>query len=417
MDLRDILRRTVQGHALVIATCSLLPLGVVLAMEAQSPQLWEATVRIQTVGPPAAADADAPTSQVQALASTPAVVAQALGPGSRRDPAAVAEQVDVRGLGAGPVVELVVTNSDADEARRTASALAITVTQVVNSANRAGLERQRTDVSTRLDAAVATRDGLLDQLRGVRGERNADTLKSVLDAAQRQVDHLQDEAAALSLAAASRTGVRAVAPGRPAVEKVPSTVVSDSAVALLVGLLVGLLAAALAEAWRPRIGGIRVLTGALGAPLLGCTTDRPTALEISMSLTARRQGVETVVMVGSDDRDERIVRHMLPFLPTAHHARGGIGVIVQSQLPPWPTGTTPPPGEHMVPDPTYIRVGFTDLRNITTADEVAAGVVVVASGTTRRTNVDALQDLLRALHWPVVGVIENTPRRRRTVTR
>ena len=54
---------------------------------------------------------------------------------------------------------------------------------------------------------------------------------------------------------------------------------------------------------------------------------------------------------------------------------------------------------------------FTDRHGVTPAEELAAGVVVVSSGNARRTNLEDVEDMVRAMRWPVVGVVEFTPHR------
>ena len=57
------------------------------------------------------------------------------------------------------------------------------------------------------------------------------------------------------------------------------------------------------------------------------------------------------------------------------------------------------------------QVRFTDRFGVTPEEEPTAGVVVVSSGTARRDSLDHVQDIVRAMRWPVVGVVEVAPRR------
>jgi Mrp family chromosome partitioning ATPase len=59
----------------------------------------------------------------------------------------------------------------------------------------------------------------------------------------------------------------------------------------------------------------------------------------------------------------------------------------------------------------HAPVRFTNLFGVAPAEEMTAGILVVASGAALRRDLDRLDDLLRAMRWPLVGVVENTNRR------
>jgi len=137
-----------------------------------------------------------------------------------------------------------------------------------------------------------------------------------------------------------------------------------------------------------------------------------------MSLAARRQGVETVVLVGVDDRDEKATRQILDTMLPARAQEIASPTVVTSGG--GTSGGTPAngrtangsPGRATEPTVTMSsQVRFTDRYGVTPAEEPTAGVVVVSAGTARRTALDEVQNIVRAMRWPVVGVVEVAPRR------
>jgi hypothetical protein len=196
---------------------------------------------------------------------------------------------------------------------------------------------------------------------------------------------------------------------RPTVEPVSSNLLPRTALALLLGLLVGLAGAVLLETLRPRMAGIRVVARALDAPILGSTGQLHRSLAGSLTLAARRQGVETLVLVGVDDRDEKVTRMLLESLPSAWNAEevARDRAAARASL----VGND---GSSVDPT-TSVRmsssVRFTDRFGVAPHEELTAGVVVVSAGNVRRTSLDGIEDMVRAMRWPVVGVVEVTPRR------
>lgn len=183
---------------------------------------------------------------------------------------------------------------------------------------------------------------------------------------------------------------------------------------MLLGLLVGVALSVVLETLRPRIAGIRVLARTLDAPILGATGDQQGSLVRSMSLAARRQGVETVVLVGVDEKDEKATRQLLHSMQAN---RDGAATPADSVTAGQRAGAPGGPSvtdSGMPSDPTlamFSRVHFTDRFGVTPAEEHTAGVVVISSGTTLRSGLDDVQDVIRAMRWPVVGVVEVTARR------
>jgi len=418
VTLDEIMRRIVRAHLNTILLCVLVPLAVVLLIEARTPPTYSAQVRLQTqsTAPGSSTEADGLSSRVLALATTPQVVRSALHAAGR--PASSADALDASlhrvtaaRLGESPVVVLSVLDHDRDAASRTVSALAQRVTGFMNTGDRAQFDAALSDVNRRSSAALRHRDQIQKDLLHTDGLQARANLQVLLDAAQKDLDQVQAEQTALTLSQVNRDQVVTVDAAHPTVDRVPSGLLPRAALGILLGALVGLAVAVVQETVRPRIAGIRVLARALDAPILGSTGERSEALAGSMSLAARRQGVETVVLVGVDDRDEKATRQLLDtMLPTRAQDVASSSVLS-------PNGSVSSGSRRSgdgEPEPSVrmtSQVRFTDRYGVAPAEEPTAGVVVVSAGTARRTALDEVQDIVRAMRWPVVGVVEVAPRR------
>src|SRR3954452_1931661 len=419
------MRRIVRAHLNTILLCVLIPLAAVLLIEVRTPPTYSAQVRLQTLSaaPGSSTEADGLSSRVLALATTPQVVRSALRAAGQ--PAGSADALDaslhrvtIERLGESSVVALSVLDHDRDAATRTVSALAQRVSGFMNNGSRGEFDAARRDVARRTAAALQHRNQVQHDLLHTDGLQARANLQVLLDAAQKDLDQVQAEQSALTLSDVNRDKVVTVDSAHPTVDKVPSQLVPRSALAVLLALLVGLALAVVQEPLPPRIAGIRVLARALDAPILGSTGKRAEALAASMSLAARRQGVETVVLVGVDDRDEKATRQILDTMLPARAQEIASPTVVTSGG--GTSGGTPAngrtangsPGRATEPTVTMSsQVRFTDRYGVTPAEEPTAGVVVVSAGTARRTALDEVQDIVRAMRWPVVGVVEVAPRR------
>jgi hypothetical protein len=416
MTIDEILRRVVKAHLRTILLCMLIPVAVVALLDIRTPTTYVAQVRLQTTStaPGSSTEADGLSSRVLAIATTPGIVQRALSDAGQ--PSGAAHAVDVSAhnvtaerLGESSVVVLSVLDQDRGVAARTASKLTDRVVQFMNQGDRQQYDATMADVQSRLDKAVVRRDSLQIDLTNTDGLIARQNVQSALAAAQQAVNQLQDERAALLVADTGRDNVVAMDASKPTVEPVASALLPRTALALLLGLLVGLGIAVLQETLRPRIAGIRVLARALDAPILGDTGQLRAALAGSLTLAARRQGVETLVFVGVDDRDEKSTQMLLDSMPPSLQ-RDGVATARQTVRP---SGAGDDGRSGGVPDPTISmsQVRFTDRHGVTPAEELAAGVVVVSAGNARRTSLDNVEDMVRAMRWPVVGVVEVTPRR------
>jgi hypothetical protein len=138
------------------------------------------------------------------------------------------------------------------------------------------------------------------------------------------------------------------------------------------------------------------------------------------ALAARRQGVETVVVMPLEQRDDLAARELVKTLAAVDEvsapATVGPRVRLKVGVPAGPVVVAVPHAAedahtngHASPGGRAVR--FTDLSELTRRDEERAGVLLVVSGAPLHTSYDALTTLTTAMRWPVIGIVE-TPRKR-----
>lgn len=413
MTIEEIVRRILQAHWGVLLACLLLPLAGVVALHAQQEPEWIGSVRIQVAdaAPMSSTEADAISSRVLALATTPHLVQEALQQAHvHRDPARVAaHQVSATRLGSSTVVELAVLDTDPHAAGSIATALAKQVADFMNRAGEEDLHNTLTSTDDKLAAAIKHRDQLLRRLATTTGGSNRDTLRAELQAAENDLGQLSAQRTSMLVADATRSRVAIIDGSAPQVVRTPSTLVARGALALLLGLFCGLTIAVLLEAVRPRMASTRSVSRLLGAPLLERPQRGMPSLADAVSLAARRLGVETVVLLGVEERDTAVLPRLLRELagparsapaPVDERVRAGLNAGGASNAR---MGSDPPVNGTELPHRGQVR--FTDLAGLRPQEEAAAGVLVISSSTPHHARFDALDDLVRAMRWPVVAVV------------
>ncbi|KRE97502.1 hypothetical protein ASG76_01950 [Nocardioides sp. Soil774] len=423
MTIEEIFRRIVRGHVVLILLCCVLPVGAALVVNATRPTEYVARVRLQVTSsaPASTTEAEALSSRVLALASTPSLVRQALkSEGLDGDAEKIAaEDVTAERLGESPVVQLAVRQPTSASAADLVGALATQVTEFMNQATRSRYDALLTDTERRLTAAGFRRDTLTGQLQETTGPQARELLRIELASNQQTVEQLSQQRLSLLLADAERDDVVLIDADAPDVDVVASGLVPRAALALLFGLVLGLSLAVLVETLRPRIAGVRALARSLDAPVLGTVTDGSAPLSAAMTVAARRQGVETLVLVGMDDRDDKAVRELLEEMPKGRLSHSSASAALSRELATMEqeggggragkAGPAPRPPSQSAPVLSH-QVRFTDVHGLTDSEEPTAGVVVVTHGTALQREMDSLDDLRQARRWPVVGIVE-VPRR------
>ncbi|GAA1601687.1 hypothetical protein GCM10009804_67820 [Kribbella hippodromi] len=409
MTLEEMFRRIVRAHLGIILVCILLPMAGAAVLAARRPDPTVASLRMQVISaaPTSATQADALNSRVLAVATTPSLLSSALKAAKApRDVTTYAlKNVTAQRLGNSPIVELSVSDDNAAAAKRIVSQLATRVTQFMNQGDQATFQATMTSLVRQIDSATATRDQLVAQLRGIADVTTRSDLSVRIQTVEQLLSQLIGQRATLMATEATRDQVVLVSDTPDAVTA-PSSMLPQLALALLLGLVLGLTTATLLETFRPRVNSIRALAHILEAPVLGKTSEPIENLRNTLALAARRQGVDAVVLMGADDSDAATVNKLL------------IGLSDRSSTPERakkPAGRDDAGGVFDLGDATlsgFADVRFTGLPAVTPEDELTAGVVVVSGGNVLLRRLDDLDDVLKAVRWPVLGVVQRPAKRR-----
>jgi capsular polysaccharide biosynthesis protein len=404
----------VRAHLGVILVCTLIPVAIAIGLHADKPAVSLASLRVQVISgaPSSATEAEGISSRVLALATTPSVLDAAMKEaGVQRDLTDfAATHVAAQRLGESSIVELSVSDRDPVAAARILSALTERVALFMNNGDRAVFNEAKAKLDKEVADATAHRDKLADQLRGIADINARGNLQTQIQSADQLLAQLTSRQATLAVADATRDFVVPIGT-KPEVRQVQSSLVPQAALALLLGLILGLTAAAILETIRPRVASVRALARLLEAPVLGKSTEEIHSLRNTMALAARRQGVDAVVLMGADKSDADTVSHLLfalsGFSPTPRRLK---------------SPTSSPAGLEEAGDgmfeldaaegAPFANVRFTGLSAVTPQDEMTAGVVVVSAGTVQLRRLDDLDDILKAVRWPVLGIVHGPARRR-----
>jgi capsular polysaccharide biosynthesis protein len=403
MTLEEIFRRIVRGHLLILAVCLIAPvLATVLALR-QQPASFEAEVRIQVgeTAPSSAVQAEAISSRVLALATTPQFVGASIkAAGVKRNVRQVADhQVTVVRLGTSSIVGLRVTDRDRDVAGMIVDELAGRVVSFMNQGTRhayvaalAAVDREITTVTKERDALRKKLDGTADPIR-------QQLLSAQIGTVEDGIQQLASQRAELVTSDANRDTTVIVDDGDPQVTTAPTTLPTRAALALVLGLALGLVCAVGLESLRPRTAGLPALARQLGAPVLGTGRTARNELFSAITLAARRQGVDTVVLLGVDQHDEGRLASLLETAPSVSVRAPAVSGIASvghgSVVISLPAARQSEPG--------VVRV--TSLSEVLPQEEDSAGIVVVGSGGSRQSDVEALRGLTTLLRWPVLGIV------------
>ncbi|MGZ4536416.1 MAG: hypothetical protein ACXVXE_12790 [Nocardioidaceae bacterium] len=411
-------RRIVRGHLVIILFFTLVPLGAAIAYKAHQPPSYVASLRIQVVSTPASSstEADALSSRVLALATTPSLLQAAEAHAGVYPPVdeLAKNHVSAQRLGESAVVELSVSDLDRASAENLVTAITKQVVRFMNQGDKARLDDFLRSTDQKIARLRAQQAHLVKVLQALSGRRARDNIQVQLNTLAGTLNQLTTERSSLVLADATRQEVVVIHNSRPDVQMVSNGLYPTAALALLLGLVLALTLSVTLETLRPRISGIRSLARLLHAPVLG-NTQRADSLANTMMLAARRQGVETLVLLGVEEKDEQIVTRMLEHLPTERAAvePAPAPAPVKGNRGPVGNGNENGKSDAGLEEEVWSnQVRFTDLAGVRPADERTAGVVVVSTGNALQRRLDSVNDGLEAMRWPVVGVVASAPLRR-----
>lgn len=401
MTLDELFSRVIRSHFLVIVIIALFPVGLVLGLGVMQPRDWRASVRIQATSavPTSSTEAEALSSRILAIATTPSVVRDALrAAGLKGSAVTVSEKhVAAQRLGESPIVELTVTDSTGPHAKTLVEELSVRVLKFMNNADRGRFETAVEDVNRRLSDSRNQRDRLAAKIAETPPGDARDRLVDLATEAGQVASELSSQRASLIMADITRGRAVLVDGSNPTVLRVPSSLAPRAALALVLGVCLGIATAAAVETLRPKVPDARGLARILDAPMLATTKQAPASLAHALSLVARRNGLDTVVIMAANPGQQASASALARSLSRMSPDRERLLDRVMTD-----GGSS---GSGNDSDSEW-STSFVDLASLQHRQEVSAGVAVVCAGPVPHEHVEVLHDVLRATRWPLIGVMD-----------
>ncbi|MTD55140.1 hypothetical protein [Amycolatopsis pithecellobii] len=436
MEFNEALRRTFAGHWRLLVCFVAVPLLVVAVMHALSSPSYVATGRIQASSTPPGTDteADAVLNRVAGIATSPAVINDALrqaGITTRDANQLAGGDVAVGRLGSSAVFNVSVTDPSPQIATGLAGALA---TQVVTFINGAGDPRTTalvTQLTSQQQNLLAQRQQVAAKLALASGPLDTANLSAQLSTLDQQLNDLGSTLRQLQSTVLSTGGSAAVISMPPPATQAPSKLATDLGLAGLAGLIAGLLVATVLEVVRPRVAGAREFARELGTVDLGRLTPAPdggdavtidVATTVALRETVTRTGTGTMVVTGPlpAPRLSALAEELANRLSPGHGTGGapsadGVSARPAGFADPGRTATLDPVMELL---PQHEAVEVRALPDVdTTSGNGRRGLLVVAPDLTLHREVDDIRTLIAATGWPVLGVLGMRALRRRESSR
>jgi capsular polysaccharide biosynthesis protein len=390
MDLKDTWSRIVTRHLTVIVTTLLLGLGSVALLVAGAHTSYVATARIQAAAKQPTSDVEAAAleSQVQGIAGSPAVTEPALGDTHiTADATKIAtKHVKVTRLGSSSLVDIAVTMTSPRTAVPLANAIAARTVSFLNNAGQQQAQAAINDIDASTSTLTKTRDSLLTQLSQTSDPSKTSAIVTQLSGIEQQLAGLMTTRG--QLVTQVHTATAQLVDEALVAHRTSRHLVTFLALGIIGSLAIGLLIAAVRETVQPTVPSGRVVAEMLGAPLLTGVLDRDgsgnaAALRAGLVQSAQRRGIRTIQVLGPAPAGE------LSAVAAAVTAaiRGPLALLNVAVL-----GGGKPSGG---------------------AD--AQGALLVVPRGVRVADLRPHEDVLAALEWPVLGVVE-LPRSRRDRT-
>lgn len=402
MTLDELFTRVIRSHFIMIVIIALFPVGLVLALGLAQPRDWSAMVRIQATSavPTSSTEAEGLSSRVLAIATTPSVVRESMAAaGLKGNAVTVSEKhIAAQRLGESPVVELTVTDSTGPHAKSLVEELSLRVLRFMNTADRGRFETAVEDVNQRLGDSRAQRDRLVKRMAATPPGDARDRLKDLTTEAGQVASELSSQRASLIMADISRGRAVLVDGNHPTVLRVPTSLAPRAGLALVLGLCLGIATAAAIETLRPKVPDARGLARILDAPMLATTKQEASGLAQTLSLVARRNGLETVVIIAANPAQQASASALARSLSRSPERNRFMDRVMTD-------GGSSGNGSSTDSDDEW-RTSFVDLGSLKHRQEVTAGVAVVCAGPVAHEHVEALHDVLRATRWPLIGVMD-----------
>jgi len=426
MEIDEVAARILRRYWRLLLVTVLVPVALVGFYYAGRPPQYTSQARLVASDtlPTSTAEADAVMSETRAFATSRNVLANAISDAhADRQVDAVLPQVSVSGLGTSPVVELAVSDRDADTARQLAQALADRVVQQLGTSRVGSVDTVLKNIDNQLTQLASRRAPLAAAAAAAPHDPVAQNRLAGID---RLISDLSADRNKVSLDAAAIGQPRVVQPAQQPPAADSAGLVPRLGLAGLLGLVVGVAIAAWAETIRPTVPGASRVARLLDAPLLGTLTGAPVAAIAAAALTdgdgelldppdpagaasapAGEDGVPEAV--DGRPRDNGVAAHRPTSRPLA---AGSAGTLTT----PAPVAADGAPAALPSGRSTLDGAGRVELRRVCGFGDLApgaessretgpVGLVVVAPPVNRLSAVRAVRDLMTISAWPLLGVL------------
>jgi uncharacterized protein involved in exopolysaccharide biosynthesis len=395
MELNQVARRVVGQHWRLIVLVVVAGVGAALLISGGSPG-YTATTRLvlDTPDPTTRTESEAIADTGKALATSPTLVRAAFekaGVEDRNAAHVAANDVSVAPLGTSGILKLEVTDRDRYVAAHVANALALQVIRTRLSISNGQLDQIVNDLDSRigaLDRKIAALDAKIDALtvQGVTSGSERDAAAQTRDLLAQQRSALDSERANVFGDAAQRPQPRIVSAATPPANAASSRLLEAGVLGAILGLILGTGIAALIETFQPTVVGGGALAQATGAPFLGAVSTKDGTDDVGAALVANR-----LRLAARPTNDVGLVA-----------AQADVNIVqVADRLARFASrsqGDSP------------VRIRPLSLGDAS-EDDVPKSIAVVTPPAIKEEQLARLDDLVRLLSLPIVGVIISSPPR------
>ena len=404
MGLKEVARRVLLGHWVVILVLVLASAGAVTAYNLTQSPTYTASTRlvIDAPAPTSVGEATSIADAAKAIVTSPSHVIAALKTaGVVRDPVVVVRNITLAPLGTSGVLQLSVQDASAVAAANIANALADDLIQtrlaVSAASQRAALDdriKTANDQIAAIDQQIAS---LEDQLKNLRVDPSnpapasvqaqilayrVTALSNQRSSLTQQELQLESERNSLIPSGSVPTPSvidRASTPAHPD----PSRLPVELALSLVIGVILGVAVASIMETFRPVHTGGESIAGALGVPLLGWLPDTTGTLRDRIAIAASAAEVGAVELVGVGETPNLSALAKSLFAPE-QDSRNALPIFSAEDAP------------------ALYRKG---------ASSPSFGFALVASERVRGTALASVRDLVAFSGRPLLGVVVHAPDR------
>jgi capsular polysaccharide biosynthesis protein len=436
VEIDEIAARLLRQYWAVMLLCIAIPVLAIGLIAKKQPPMYAASARLDsgTTVPASNAQAQAIASQIQGIATGKTAAAKALNAVgvTRNLNDFVNKDISVTGLGGSQVMDLTVTDRNPQVAAALAKVLASEVVTSINSVGQSGLSAALAAIDQEIVKYSEQRSVLAAQISA--NPRNQQ-LQAKLTGLDQVLSNFSGDRSRL-LIQASNQGLSTVL-DEPVVPLKPQSkaLAQKLGLAGVLGLVAGILIASIAETIRPTVPGARRVGRRLGAPTLGklrsadMRGERTPDLEnlaLRVRLAATHADVPAVALVDINGEHELSdVAHGLERClkvstqGMATQAGGADGNNHQGSLSGGSAyGTVRVKDRQLTAENQALHV-YTMAQLTHLGDIGRVGLLVMSGPVARVSRVMALDDLVTASGWPIIGVVAvpRVPRRRRGVFR